>query len=385
MILKTEPETSGFFSYRNWKANLLGKPWQQIFEYPLFSDARFIGEITEGLGPYQIINTVASRGPALVLRIQQHLEYEVPAMDTTQDEHYHGGSESDELAALLSLCLGVRIKAGGATRVFGRDGDPMGRPIGWWGSKDPDLSIMQINKNPSFNSNSEHYLEEAKIISSFPLLLIKDTVALVRAARMYQEAIWMSEATPELSWIMLTSAIETVAQQWRTTAPLPPIEKMRAAWPNLEKVLRSYAGDKADELALKVAKEITAKMGSTKNFRDFILTFMPPPPSIRPPVFAQASWGKPAMKRAMNQIYEYRSRALHGSHPFPAPMCEPPKKIGENGELEEIPFALATSMKGGVWVAKDTPMLLHTFNYIVRHCILNWWKSVASEGKKETE
>lgn len=382
-----ESGLEGSFTYRNWKANVSGKPWQHIFEYPLFSDSQFIGEITEGLGPYQIINNLAmmSRGPALTLRIQQHLEFQTPQMQVTQDEHYHGGSESDELAALLSLCLGVRLKAGSASRLFSRNSDPMGRPIGWWGNEDPSLPITPATKRRILKDNStSHSLEDAKIISSFPFLSITNTIALIRSARAYQEALWMSEATPELSWIMLTSAIETVAHQWRNSSDLP-IEKMRTSRPNLEEILRSYVTDKGDELVSKVAEEIAPYMGSTKTFIDFILTFLPSPPSIRPPLAAQVSWEKSAMKKAMNQIYKYRSRALHGGHPFPAPMCEPPMNIGEKGEMAEIPFASAVSMKGGVWIAKDTPMLLHTFSYIVRHSILNWWKSVSSEGKKETQ
>jgi hypothetical protein len=48
--------------------------------------------------------------------------------------------------------------------------------------------------------------------------------------------------------------------------------------------------------------------------------------------------------------------------------------------LEEKPAAKATGMKGAVWMAKDTPIHLHIFEYIVRNAILSWWKSAASQS-----
>ena len=126
-------------------------------------------------------------------------------------------------------------------------------------------------------------------------------------------------------------------------------------------------------------------MGATRTFIDFILEFLPSAPVTRPPLFAQHSWEPTALKKAMKQIYEYRSRALHGGHPFPAPMCEPPTIVGENGEFAEIPLGSATSMRGAVWVIGDTPMLLHTFEYVARNAILNWWNSVISENGFETQ
>ena len=31
---------------------------------------------------------------------------------------------------------------------------------------------------------------------------------------------------------------------------------------------------------------------------------------------------------------------------------------------------------GGVWTAKDAPMKLHLFEYIVRGALLRWWESM---------
>jgi hypothetical protein len=375
-----EQDAKAPFAYRNWREELGGVISNLVFEYPLFTDAHVTGEVTAGIGPYQIINTVAmgSGRPPLILRIKKYLEFELPSMDRTQEHNYHGGSEADEVAALLSLCLGIRLKAGGASRAFGKNADPMGRPIGYAPYGDPIFVVGQTKQpRPILESVlGSHSLDDSHPLAQFTSLSPDEALALVRAARMYQEAIWIVEASPELTWILLTSAIETVASQWRSSTETP-LEKMLISRPELESLLREYGGDKADELLSKVAEQMADYMGATKTFIDFIIHFLPPPPPERPPIFAQVMWEVPALKKLMRQIYGYRSRALHGGHPFPAPICVPPSPIGEQGQLEETPTGLAASMKGAVWVAKDLPMFLHIFEYIVRNTILSWWVEAA--------
>lgn len=384
-------EQIGSLAYKNWKAYIAGEHGQIIFEFPLFSDAAIVGEIRSELGPYQLINTLAMESwrPAIILRVQnrrysqENEEFDYPKMDSTQDDYYHDGSESDEMTALLSLCLGIRVKAGGATRVFGVDADSIGHPIGYMGDEDPSPPPRKnIRIRPMLvRATGSHSLEDAKQLAFFPLLPPKDAIALARAARMYQEAIWIIDNTPELSWLMLTSAIETVAHQWRKSKA-SHVERMRSAKPKLEPILRKYARKKqADHLVQEIAQEIADSMGATKTFREFIIAFLPPPPSLRPPEWAQLSWEHSDMMKTLNKIYGYRSEALHGGKPFPPPMCEPPLPVGEKGEVAEIPVGLAASMKGGVWVAKDTPTLLHTYEYIVRNVILNWWDSLTSSDE----
>lgn len=45
--------------------------------------------------------------------------------------------------------------------------------------------------------------------------------------------------------------------------------------------------------------------------------------------------------------------------------------------VAERPIGLATSVGSGTWLAKDTPMLLHTFEYIARNALIAWWTSMA--------
>ena len=105
--------------YLNWLAALKGKPALGVFEYPLFTDARITEEMTEGLGPYQFLNPVALREgpglvrPAIILRAELHVKFCPPDLKKTDYEQYHGGSHTDEVAALSSLALGIRLKSGG--------------------------------------------------------------------------------------------------------------------------------------------------------------------------------------------------------------------------------------------------------------------------------
>ena len=87
---------------------------------------------------------------------------------------------------------------------------------------------------------------------------------------------------------------------------------------------------------------------------------------------------KVELRASMNKIYDYRSRALHGGIPFPAPMCEPPYSDESWDAPAETPLGLAAHRMGGVWVAKDMPLLLHTFEYMVRRVLLKWWATLAA-------
>jgi len=372
----------GPLSYENWKASLSGKPCQVVFEYPLFSDAHITGELMEELGPYKIINAIPithSYRPALVLRSYEYLERRLPDMKETKEENYHGGFLADEIAALISLFLGIRVKSGDANREYSAKGDSMGRPRSYGFFDDPILP--KITKRPVLKSAlGTHSLNSALILAHFHQVSAQDSIALIRAARLYQEAVWIIEATPELSWIMLTSAVETVANRWREIKD-SSLEKLRTSRPKLEEKLRDYGGD---ELVLLVAEEIAPYMGATKTFVDFLLKFVPPPPLVRPDPFAQLSWEIKHLKKVMVLVYQYRSRALHGGFPFPAPMCEPPFYYGGNEKAaEEIPIGSAAGMKGGVWLAKDMPIHLHTFEYVVRNSIINWWNSLNPENKPD--
>jgi hypothetical protein len=364
----------GPFAYANWKAAEAGTPSSGAIEYPLFTDAHIVGEIASGLGPYQILNNVPITkrqpfAPFLTLRAEYHLQHHdlLAKREKTDVETYHGGLLNDEMAALVSLCLGIRLKSGGLTRRFEPGADPRGHPTAIEIFRDPVPAIPTGPSTVLPRALGEHRLDKAGVLASLPLISPSTANALIRAARLYQDAIWIAESEPHLSWVMLVSAIEAAAGNWRT-AKESPVERLRDSKPDLATLLEA-SGD--DELLRQVAEKIADYMGATKKFVDFIIEFLPEPPKDRPGEAFQHAWDSKSMKESLRIIYDWRSRALHGGTPYPLPMCEPPYDLG-SGYIEK-PVGLATEALGAYWVAKDTPMLLHTFEYIVRNTLLTWW------------
>src|SRR3990167_183848 len=200
--------------YENWKAALEGKPSKYAYEYPLFTDAHITGEIVEGYGPYQFLNTIPiykpNIAPSIVLRVSDHTPIEdikKMEMNTTEASHYHGGGLSDEIAALLSLNLGIRFKAGDCTREFDVNGDSKGHPRHYFWGNNPILNKSYQGTILPYSKGSK-CINDAFLLQKLPNLKPNDAITLVKAARLYQDAIWLSESEPALAWLLLISSVE---------------------------------------------------------------------------------------------------------------------------------------------------------------------------------
>jgi hypothetical protein len=354
--------------YENLIAQLSGKPVLTTDEYSLFSDAHVIGD-SPGT-PYSLLNVVGIPEPglvraAIVLRCDNHIEWTTPDMEKTDVERYHGGSFPEEAAALASLSMGIRLKAGALTRTFRPGDDPKGRPMHW--DRQPIASItLEHGRKLRLPDAARGTLEHLNALQTLPLLPPDAASVLVRAARMYQDAIWIAESQPELAWLLLVSALETAANQWKKSKS-SPVEIVKVAKPALYEHLSKFGQD----ILGTVSEHIAGPMQSTKKFLDFVMQFIPCAPVQRPPVWCQCSWEPEHMLSVLTQIYDYRSKALHQGIPFPAPMCEIP--YTQDWEVPaERSLGLASSVRGGVWVANDTPMLLHVFEYITRNVLQKW-------------
>jgi hypothetical protein len=368
----------GPIGYENWRAAIEGAPAKIAHEFPLFTDAHIIGELRDSHSPYELLNTIPLPPnaqillPAIVLRVTYYLRFDASTLDLrrTDFKRYHGGELNDEIAALVSLCLGIRLKSGSPSREFRPGGDPRGRPRGPRVGKDPILLKPTGRAAVLPGVLGQHSLADASLLSTLPRLTPGAAVALVCAARLYQDALWIAESQPELSWIMLVSAVEAAAGYWRASQE-PAVERLRAAEPELASLLENAGGE---TLCLEVADMIADYMGVTKKFVDFVLEFMPPPPQERPPESAQHPWDNKTLEQSLRAIYRWRSRALHSGVRFPLPMCEPMWPVGN--VLAEKPMALAVATADAAWRVEDTPMLLHVFEHIARHALLGWWASM---------
>jgi hypothetical protein len=176
--------------------------------------------------------------------------------------------------------------------------------------------------------------EIVPLLGLLPKIEGKNAVALVRAARLYSNAIWIADDDPNWAWLQLVSAIEAAAVQHKDTEKLKP----------------------------------------TKRFLTFMTMFLPALPSQRPGDFAQIGWSD--VSNHLKTIYRYRSRALHEGLPFPGPMCEPPMTCSPD-TYDERPSWSWSQHGTSIWTAGDAPMYLHVFEHLARQSLLSWWRSLA--------
>jgi len=374
--------TGGVLSYWNLKEFACSKSPKSITEYPLFTDAHITGELKEGLEPYCFINMIATNHnpgdvqESIILRIGWYINDNRTFDVKTEASKYHGGGLTDEIAALVSLKLGIRLKAGDETRIFdGYSKDPLGTPRA--SITQPPKLMLRKNQLILPSVFKKVNLSELAELQSLKNIHEDQYVALIRAARLYQDALWVVESEPALAWIMLISAIEVAANQ-QSLEDATPEEKLKELKPELAKLLTEAGGNK---LLSEVANQITSSLGATNKFIKFCQKFMPDPPAERPPEWAQVRWSKKNLRKILNKLYEYRSNALHGGTPFPEPMCRPPENISkEHCFTERGSTGLATHILGGSWESKDIPINLNTFNYMVNGILNKWWKSLVNQS-----
>ena len=365
-------------SYWNMKEfNPESKP-KSISEFPLYTDSHITGELNDGIGPYKFLNMISGiNGPgkicdAITLRIFWYVNDQSAYEIKTDTSKYHGGWVTDEVAALVSLRLGIRVKAGKMTRIYDSHSDEyFGTPRSAR-EKPPEAKIgLRGPVLPSVVKTVN--ITNLKEIYSLSSLNEEQYIALVRSSRMYQEALWVAENNPELAWLMLVSSLETAACQWSSEEDTD-IERLRFSKPKLAKILFEAGGD---DLVEKVASEIVHTLGATSKFIKFCLNYFPEPPEDRPEEWARVKWSKTGFRAILNKIYNYRSAALHGGTPFPAPLCGPPDSVSkEAGIAEKGVLALATHTLGGSWKSEDLPISMNAFQIFVNGVLNNWWCSL---------
>lgn len=367
--------------FANWVAHAAGQPQLAGYEFPLYTDANISGSLREGLGPYQFLNSSAAppsreASVAITLRLTIHVDYAIyhdRPFDRTDETFYHGGGIADEIAALLSLAAGIRVQAADVSRVFSDD-DSAGFPRTNATERVPMLLTQRWSTILPNVVGTRDLAVAVPFLQRLDRLEHPSAVALLRAARLYQQATWMAEAEPHLAWLLLVSAVETGALAWRA-ADATEAERLEEARPSLYKRLVSVGGE---ALAGYVASEIAASLGSTSKFLKFALAFLPDAPPVRPDEWGQFNWSRRNWKKTLSMIYNYRSRALHAGLPFPDPMCEAPFRHETWRTWAERPTFTASRVKGGTWRIADAPLYINTFEYVARGVLTRWWASLTA-------
>lgn len=345
------------------------------YEVALYSDVMVQGE-ARGVGPYDLLNAVSTQTPeyaidvAIFARVSLHGEQWYRGDESRQVgeavSRYHGGSHDEELAAILSLALGIRLKSGAPTRMF-FPSDPLGRPqsdqrrpIAYLRPRLGQPILALPRQDPKLESS-------ARALRAFMHAKPAFSVAFAKAARQYQEGIWVAESDPERAWLSLINAIETAAVHEQHGDDEPAIVLRRVRKP-LAKLL-----EHDETLLKKVAKELSRTFKATDRFVTFLLKFCPGPPPKRPPVGAgQIEWTREGLTDVFSTLYDARSRVLHDGTGFPSPMCTPPLKVDGWDAGEERPCALGYSHLGTRWLPEEVPSTLASFHYIVQAALMNW-------------
>jgi hypothetical protein len=196
-----------------------------------------------------------------------------------------------------------------------------------------------------------------------------EQTALIRVARLYQQAVWVAETEPALAWLLMVSAVETAANCWDRSRGAP-LERLRDSKPTLVEAVEKVC----PELLQTIANQIADSLGVTQKFCEFVLKFLPDPPPERPPEDYQAAWDKENMKKSLRVVYNHRSKALHEGIPFPTPMCQPPAWFSDDWPA---PTEISGAGKDPFGLT-NAPILLHIFEYIARHALKSWWSSLGA-------
>ncbi|MCM3921545.1 hypothetical protein ND748_07675 [Frankia sp. AiPs1] len=368
-------------------------------EYVLYSDSHANG--SSGLwGPVSLFsvlpgNPEGSLGPIIIARIMNPDPKKDPAGPVRLPSPSTGLLLEDEMAALLSLQTGARIRTGGHYRVFGAQFDPLGTP-NEYGHRAPAWVGPRSGERPRILPCSIDLHQATGILTMLTGLDGLAATTLVRAASRVRDALWIADTDTDLAWQLLISALETAASHWWKKPR--SVEVVRTADPELAQILVDQGGD---AFLKKVAPSLQHLKG-TARFRAFVAEFTPQPFDLRPEPPGQIEWDN--LETIFNRIYELRSQGLHGGEPFPQPLGNPPllnreirrrEPEGYMGPpsreplsplpndavpLERIPASLLSGEYRDTWTADDAPMYLNTFSRLVREVLITWAKDAVRRG-----
>ncbi|MFE7155330.1 hypothetical protein [Streptomyces sp. NPDC057636] len=295
-------------------------------------------------------------------------------------QHDAGLSAGEEISALVSLLLGVRIRDGGPVRVYPAGGDPAGFP--WYGHHAPPTLMESPTRSRIFPVPSNAYVglgDCDPLLSTFGGLPPAISTVLVKAAHHYAEGLWIAEAHPEQAWLNFVTAIEAAAVHHQDET-IDPVDAFRTAYPRAAKKIE---GAGVEGLLTSVAKDFRRLLSAGRRVQLFMEKFNPGPPEVRPEsISARVDWENELIDH-VKKIYGLRSSLLHSGAPFPAPLLSGiGSDLDDSGSLPERPEG-AWGSGESEWDADELPMHIHVFAHAVRGALLNWW-TVEANGTPST-
>lgn len=360
--------------YFNYKLKQEGKKPTRIVEYPLYTDACKIESSYSCLNnPYKLINpdVITTKNICLPRIILQFEEFDYSGRNVTRGKTFYSdfyliNNIPDQIAVFLSLILGIRIRAGNESRNFNNTDLDKGTPLHRYINLDPaqikliknNAIIPAILKNTD-NKNGFFTLNAVDaFFSSFFSLNANQAALIIRAAKLYRDALWIVDSEPQLSLILLISAIEVLSEDIGIN--------------NLE------LSKKHSNFCEKCKKECKNNLSKRKKFLNFLVKHLPDPPAKRCCRENQLNWEdlkKCTNKNPLIEMYRFRSKFLHDGIPFPLDFLKPisfwSMETDDTNRYEKSVTTLFNNQ-----LVELSPMSISIFEYIVRHAILDFLKQI---------
>jgi hypothetical protein len=348
--------------------------WFMMEEYQFFAPNAILSSQIE-IGPYSLIfNCIAKNDTAQTLiTARVRLFVNNQSKNELQETLSFDAHVGDEISGLISIGLGIKNFCAGMTRRFNSSGskfgDRYGEPFFTEQFTHPTLRVAEPfpilpDVTATMCSLSDDHLSTLR---NLEFASPERYRAFMRAACLYKDALDMVEHDPNLSWILMVSALEAGAVV-EPEFELAPEQILKDGFPLLYEVLQNSTDNM---IAHDVAPIVAPTLKATSKFIGFCLRYLPVEPRDRPDdVSAQVAWDSGNIKKCLSKIYGYRSRYLHTGQRFPSLMSSPPIRHEEKPDVAREKDWLSRE-----WEEKDVPVNLHTFNYLTRHILLNWCKS----------
>lgn len=210
--------------YFNWKLKETNEQPVRIVEYPLYTDAcKIVSAYSHLNNPYRLVNpdvitTKAICLPRIILQVEEfnYLGRNIKKGKNFYSDFYLINNIPDQVAVILSLILGIRIRAGNESRTFEDINSDRGKPFHRYVDLDPaqiklikDKAVLPtILKNLDNQDGSFSLQMLNTFLSSFSSLNVNQAELIIRASKLYRDALWIVDSEPQLSLILLISAIE---------------------------------------------------------------------------------------------------------------------------------------------------------------------------------
>lgn len=321
-----------------------------IVEYEVITDAHIVGEFT--YGPYyftiwEFSDKQKGEERKLCLRIREKVfsNGERPWESASKSGFYHGGGIADELVALSSLFMRGRFKLGSMVRM-----DDIPRLIsvkrGWIDE--------QLVKGESNLGEMPQWLKLVEGLNP------DHHQKFILAVRLYHQALILIEEQPDMAYLNLVSAIETLCQE-------SSIGEVTLADfdPQLSELVGSIENE---DLRSRIEQAILGRERFIRRrFVSFICDHIEEDfwTGERPKYGIITPEQLPDL---LKRIYDQRSRTLHTGEAFPPSVFSPPVMGAE------IDFSFGIVSGGKKWDPKDFLPHPYFFEKLVNHVLKTFVK-----------